>query len=532
MPIGLAYTYKLQIDFGHGGSYSHALADVTARWMNFNLVYGFQDPYGVVAPPSKLTFRLRNNDGLLTPSNTSSAFYGLLTRGTLVKITATYNGTTYINWTGKIASIKPRIEQTADPQNNAVVDITAEDPMQKLLKGQIFPKLQTSVTINAALTAIMNSTDMPVVWPYASSWAVLDVSVMGTARLYSPDLLTASVSSTTLPYVGDNASDRYNSVGMGSYITDLMMAECGGRFFWNGSKFEFQDRYYSSNQALSPGVALTLYSDDLRNADYRYGEDLVNAVTVTFEPRQVGSVGTVLYSAPRVITLRALDSLTVNCQYRDPNTPNARIGALTTIDPVAGTDYIANTASDGSGSNVTAYITASLQAKAQSASVTLVNPTGIDVYITTLQVRGTPLYTYERQTVTAVDAQSVYDNDPIPQSYNVKLIGDVDTALGYAQTQVARFKDAIDRFQSIRFIANTTKLLTASVSIGSLITVNDNENSRSNHTYVVVGIQHQADAAKREHYTTYTLSPLGRDAYWLLGVAGSSELDDTAIIAL
>jgi hypothetical protein len=526
------YTYKLQIDFGHGGLYAHALADVTARLMDGDLRYGMNEPYQEIANASSLSFRLQNHDNALTPDNTAGAYYGLLTKGTLVKFTATYAGTTYISWTGKVAKIMPRVEQNADPQNNAYVQVVVEDPMNELLAGQIFPQLQTNVTVNTALATMLNSSDMPVIYPYASYWNVIGVSVIGTAKILGQDLFTSVVSTRTLPYVGDNMSDALNSVGMKSFIDDVVKAELGGRFFWNGSQFEFQDRYYATT-TLNGAISLTLDSNDLMHVDYRDNEDVMNDATVTCQPRAVGSAGTIIYSAPRTISLAAGQSTDTVCHYRDATAQNARIGASVVIDPVSGTDYIANSASDGSGSSLTSYISVTIVKKAQSAVVTLRNSGTTDAYITTLQLRGTPLYTFERQTVRATDAQSINDYGRYPKTYNLKLIADIDTALGYAQTQVARFKDPIARFQSVTYVASDSlKLLTADIDIGNLITINDSVNTKANRDYTIVGVMHHVDAAKREHTTMLTLSPIANEAYWVLGQVGSSELGSTAIVAL
>lgn len=525
------YTYKLLIDFGHLGTYAHALADVTNRWRDdFSVNIGFTDPYGEVAPPSKLTFRLNNGDRKLNPDDTTSPYYGLITKGTLVKYTHSYNSTVYFTWIGKISRIRPIVEPFENGDN--WLEITAEDPMNQLLDAQILPTLQTDILIHNALESIVENALSSVIYPYPSSWSVLDVSALDTAKLLDQDLYMSSASGVTLPYVGDNASDRYHTVGARSMIADLMSAEVGGRFFWNGQKFEFQDRYFAVTSALDT-PALAFEASDIYKGDYRLGDDLQNDVTATFQPRAVGTAASIIYTLERVVSIGGGQSRVITCQYRDPDNQTARIGALNVLDPVSGTDFVANSASDGSGTNVTSDIVAAIQVFAQNAKITLVNTGANTAHITTLQLRGTPLFTYERETVNAVDAQSINDNGRYPRSYQFKLIADEETAQGFANIQVARFKDQFARFHTVTFVANDSlKLLKNTVTIGQTVTITDYTATKHVREYAVTGIQHKANASSKRHETTFTLSPIARETYWTLGVAGLSELDSTAVIGL
>jgi hypothetical protein len=526
------YTYRVQIDFGHAGDYSHTLADVTARLTETgSLITGFQNPYADVAPPSKLDIKLRNDDNALTPDNTTSAYYGLLTRGTLIKFTASYNSVAYITWVGKIDVIRPAANRNANPKQGILVNIVAIDPMEQLLNAQIFPELQTDITISDALAYIIENAASTLVYPYPSSWSVLGVSTLGTAKLLDQDIFTSTTSTTTLPYYGDNSADNKNSVGAGQEIKTLMTTEFGGRIFWNGAKFEFQGRYYAIASALAvPALALT--SADIESVDYVEGTDIVNDVTVTYMPRSVGTPASVIYSSEHTFSIGAGQTRKVTAHYRDPNTPTARIGAFDVLEMEASIDYLANSLEDGGGTNLTSFIFANREVKAQSASISLTNSGITDAYITTLQLRGTPLTTYERETVTAVDAQSIHDHGRYPRTYNFKLVADEATAQAMANIQISRFKDPIARFNNTTVVVNSLKLVTSTAAIGQTLTVDEHTNTKHAREYTIAGIQHRFDAGSRVHRTTYTLSPIAREQYWILGEAGFSELDSTAIIAL
>jgi hypothetical protein len=528
------YTYKFQIDFGHAGDYSHALADVTALTeTDGSLMIGFTDPFGHIAPPSRLQFKLRNDNRLLATGNTSSPYYGLLTRGTLAKITLSYAGTDYVTWQGKIQKIKPEVHPHANPDANNYIAITVECPMNQLLTAQIYPKLQTNVLVHDALTSVIKEATKNVVYPYPSSWAVVGVSLVGTARvLDQSNIFTYNPSLSTLPYVGDNSADALHTVGARSLIDDIMMAEAGGRFFWDGTGFQFQDRYYSLASALSGG-ALALTAADIVRGDYRSGDDLLNDVEVTYQPRQVGVVGTVIYSSERAILVGAGQTKKVTAHYRDPDIPTARIGAYDVINLVSGTDFVANSVADGSGTALTSFISASLQPAGQSTAIILTNTGVTDAWITTLQVRGTPLYTYERESVNAVDAQSIYDYGRYSKSLQYKLVEDDTTAQGIANINIIRFSRQFERWHSVTFmVSDALKLVTSTVAVGLVVSIDEQTSTKTSREYAVMGIRHEWDKSIGTHAVTYILSPIAREQYWVLDVPGYSELDTTAILAL
>lgn len=532
MSSGLGYTYKLQIDFGHAGDYSHALADVTARLrMDWMLTLGFQNPYAQIAPPSNFNFFLYNGDKALSPENTLGAYYGLLKRGTLVKITASYNATVYQTWIGKIEKILPAVNPNVNMSQNGVVTVVCEDFTNELMNTQIFPVLQTDVLVHEALEVIMEEAALNVVLPYESSWALVDVSLVDTARVPNSDIFTTDTMTTVIPFVGDNSSDALNTVGVQSIVKDIMGIEDGGRFFYNGEQFEAQGRYHAADASLVD-PALTLLAIDIEEVRYTEGDDLANDITVTYQPREVGTPSSIIYSAESEIAINAGQAYSRRVHFRDATTPTARIGATDIVPLVSGVDYIANSVTGGAGVDITSFVFASHQNSAQSTSITIVNTASITAYITTLQIRGTPLRTYERETVKAVDAQSVADNRRRPKTYVYKLVSDEEMAQGLANIQVARFKDPIARFATITYLANSnSKLITYSPTVGDIIRVSEQTSTKHARDYTLTGYVVRVNK-ENPHRITLTLSPIAREKWWLLGVSGSSELGSTAIIAI
>lgn len=538
--------YEVHIDFGRSTSwasiYNHTLSDVTNRLVSLDWAWGMADSYQEFAPPARATVVLRNHDNLLMPDNTSSAFYGLLTRGVLARIRGTVNGTVTMTWHGKLSKVVIGTDRMANP-NSAVVTLTFEDESAKMQQAEFFPPFDTDVTTSTAISDAF--AQAVVASPYEGAYWILGASTLGeNTKLYDPAgiLHTLNSGNTTLAYIGDN-SDRGAGVNFQSYLRDIVAAELGGRFYYNAAVtppgFDFHNRNYDITQYASSGSALTLYAKDIEKATYVYGDDVFNDVTVNYQPREVGTSNVVLGEIDHSVQVSPQQSREITLRFRDPDNKDVRVGGTSLVALESGVDYIANTASDGSGSDMTANLGMTvINTSGQSITLSLSNTSlSTSLYVTTLQQRGLPVYTYAQQSIHEVDVDSVKDYGLFKKSYSLKLVSDDDLASNYARLQVNRFKDPIGRFMNVTFVANTNNTLMGYASttysqVGTIITINDTTLTKQNTQYVIVGVRHSVTAQMRQHRVTWTLKPLQRERYWLLGVTGWGELGQKTYLGL
>lgn len=132
-------------------------------------------------------------------------------------------------------------------------------------------------------------------------------------------------------------------------------------------------------------------------------ERSVNMVRGTMHPSRDGTTTVTVWSLPSEteILVQPRETRRFDVRYTDPEQPTTRVTALGVLNPVASTDYTANSAPDGSGTDLTADVTVTLSASYPSTGeLTVVNTGSVDAYLIAPQVRG--VLTYHDPEVTIV----------------------------------------------------------------------------------------------------------------------------------
>lgn len=492
--------------------------------------YGCTQYSEAVAPPSQMTITVNNSGGQFLPG--AGAIGSAVTKGMIVRLRASYNGSYYPLYIGTLDTI--RFSVGIDGDRHAILIVT--DPMPQLLNALYTPVLQQNVTTDQVLQKVFDS--YAITYPNPGWYWILGTpgySEVGvTTWLLDNALTNFETGATTFAFAGDiTGADA--SLNAQSFLREYVYGELGGRFFWDApsAQFKFFNRNHDVNaapSALSPGV---LELDE--PPDYLFADDLLNRVTVNYYPRITGVAGSVLYPSPTSpITLTAKQAYTFTARYQDPNAPNAQVAASTTIYPVAGLDYIANSASDGSGSDQTAFVTVSVNPLATSAQVTLVNNSGSTVYLTTFQLRGTPLTAYTRATVVNSDGISLGSYGDFPRTVEITTLGDAVLAQSYASYLVQRYKTPLARIGGASIWGNrdaATLLNALTLGVGSAVELDDAFLQNVSNKYVITALHHTLTPI-RHHWVRLSLEPLDRSLYWILGDATLSILNTTTRLSI
>lgn len=501
-------SYIFEIDLDKDGAFSNPDGIVSASLLSITWGLGMPNSLNQIARPMSATLVFSDPD-LLFSRDKGTAPFGRILRGLMGRLQVVVNDNTYTLMTGWIMSVS-----THDRANGTISTLVIEDKMLFLQDAEYVPTVSTDIRIDEEIQNIFDSGIIG--YPYESTYWILGGSTLGVDTRLFQDMgfVDAEESKTTLDFAGD-AADRGNGVSALGYIMDLVQAEMGGRFFVDRyGQFTFHNRHHDVR-------AETV--DTFTNGDYtdsQAAEDaLYNDIVVNYYPRDVGTVGTVLFQSDNVpITISGGTTRTITGRYRDVDNEDATVGGKDVITPVANTDISANSASDGSGDDVLAQLNVSYELGGTSTKFVIDNPTGSTIYITKLQVRGTPLISHQQQEAKKNSASSVYQYGYSPMMpIDARFISDADLADGFANQMLARFESPLIIYDSIAFELGQSDELDERIlkrCIGDRIQVT---NSVSGHDldYVIVGEGHSISG--RRHSVRWQLRPASRVKAWILG---------------
>ena len=173
--------------------------------------------------------------------------------------------------------------------------------------------------------------------------------------------------------------------------------------------------------------------------DLRYSlsdSEVINEVRVRGIPRHVVNSLQVVAELQDVIAIPASGAVGFWLEYRDPRNLEAA-PAIDVQTPVATTDFMTNTASDGSGSDTTGTTSVSVGLFAETAVNTVFNGTGSTVYLTRYQVRGEPIVRDPFIAVEYLDTDSQDSYGVQKRTIESRLIGTVSQAETRARDYVS-----------------------------------------------------------------------------------------------
>lgn len=289
-----------------------------------------------------------------------------------------------------------------------------------------------------------------------------------------------------------------------------------------GGTLYFENRHH---RASNPTVLFTFTNDPARDGLTvpATRSDVWRKVLVAVHPtNNVATAATIVLWSLQKATLLLQPgetNSTVFGAFFDPTTKE-HIGANSTSAVTATTDYLMNSAADGSGSNLTANLTATASATGLGVAWTLTNTGATAGYVTLLQIRGIPIYRYDAQiqlTVTGSYGDQVLD-------YDMPLQNDVNVATSVGQFFTSILAVLYARVKSVKFLANKSAAYMAAalqLEPGDRIAITETVTGLA-HQFTInsVGLQGERGGIL---WCTWGLEPATLQAFWLWGVAGASE---------
>lgn len=350
---------------------------------------------------------------------------------------------------------------------------------------------------------------------------------------FAPDAIEVQESPDTYPYALDNTEDEKSTVL--NELQKLALSELAVIYQKADGTVVFESRI---NRAKSSGSVDTFEDvSSLSGFDHAAARnDTISRIQLITHPRRVDSGNTtVLFRLDNPVQVGSGSTATILGPYRDPNQEASRVGGTDMQTPVAGTDYSANSKSDGTGTDLTSQVSLAVNFGGNGAKVTIQNNAPQTAWITLLQLRGRGIYDYQNVVAEAEDATSQvnigttvtadmpYQNDPIfaeeAAIWLLSVYAEFDRTARTATVFVPRSdEDFADRVL-VREISDRIGIVEAMTGF----------DGSDDAVFFIQSVSLTIDA--RDNLSiSWGLAPVNTGQFWLLEVPGQSELDNTTIL--
>lgn len=339
---------SVRVDWNNDGAYSQPGDDVSA-----DVRYPVSTSRGRSAATDEpkagsARFALRNGEGTYTPFNSASPLYPHVIGGRPVTIVATYLGVEYPVFVGRCGP------ETGRFAPDGQIEFAALDAFEELRKGKTSTELLRDMHVHEVIGQVLDDI----------GWPALKRLVDAPSQLLS---VFANKSFKEAPLTTLQLAARQELGGM-------VLIDRGGNFCFYSRDHWAKQPVYATLSGTFDDLIPTLRQEDLvdtvRGAYARFAVDASLSAVYT-----MSADGRPLYPG-------------LDARNRFEVTFNG-IGATGVIEPVAVTDYTANTQPDGSGTDSTAQVVVhSLSASSKGGAIWFENLDSGPLYLSALQIRG------------------------------------------------------------------------------------------------------------------------------------------------
>lgn len=499
------------------------------------LTRGFQSPApdDLVSAPGTISFGLNNSahnsggvQGYYSPDS-AALRHGFQT-GIRCRYQVTANGTTRTRFYGWLQEVVPK-PGLFDEQTVAVTGATW---MQ-----------MASSTIVAGVVAQINQ---------RGDQLTATLLALGT---FPPFATALSAGVDTFPYALDDLDPTRSTIVDGfdstakSGLLDRIWEKADGTLV-------FESRW-AREQGVSNAITLTDVAPGgspglalIALPAKRSRASLLNRFQVTVHPKRVDAAAVILYAYQTSASdpmIAPMSTVTIQAPYVDPANPANRIGGFNTLIDNGGggsmigasgnlptADWQITSAAAGGGTDISANFTVTVVYSGTQATFTITNLSTVTGFLSRLQCRGQGIYDYQvavgvaanassqnaqGQVVTQIDCP--YQPDP-----NFAQLGAQYLALLFGTPQTA-LDQGVQMFVHGGDEATMDTLLQREIS--DAIAITETVTGLSSGLFWINAVQESYD--ERMNLTlTWMLQPRDPNQYWILGVAGRSELGQTTVL--
>lgn len=255
----------------------------------------------------------------------------------------------------------------------------------------------------------------------------------------------------------------------------FLLLETGGKILLDEGSLEPAVTEDAALAADAEGYNILLSEDGLLNASIIRAHPVITDTSLK-----------VLYKLGTPLFIPAGKTVPFSAHYTDPS-GLSQVSGTNMQTPVATTDYLANTAADGSGTNKTTDIVVTATYYGDTVYYSIENNSTSGVYITFLQARGYGIYYGNSIESTKDDADSQEAYGYAPFQFDMKYQKDAYLADMCGQSVIEEYKFPKSRITKMNYLANLNKNHLVSflvLTIGSLILGTEDRSNISNHYYI------------------------------------------------
>jgi hypothetical protein len=550
MAVYADWAIELMLD---GSNWTDVSADVVGK---VSVRYGIlaNGPLDRVAGAGQMIFQLDNSAsnsggklGYYSPGhiNCRSGFQA----GIKVRLVFSYQGVPYGKFHGRIPAggidVKPGVYK------GRRVEVTVADWMEQAAIHRMYlPSIETSKRMSEVVPLIVaNMPITPLATDYNQTESTFETAFDTVRNKTTAISEMAKLALSELGYiyvkrdqtngetlVTDGRFERSNTtsltqvaVGIDKLLCEdgsFLLQETGDHLIFDGEVVDA-----TINKPVSGG-----YRNPWVNMEVSHGKQLFNDIRYTSYPTYVDAAATtVLFSLNSTIEIApGITKSNVLGRYRDPTGGAASVSGKDMVVPAATTDYLFNTAADGSGTDITANLTVTASYGTEGVNYSLENTHAtLTGYVIKLQARGKGIYTYDPMTLMLEDAASKVIHGTRILNLDLKYERNIETAYNFASVHLNQYKDPQTAVETVEFVANHDGYAMATFlgcDIGSKFSLYD-DLSAVNGDYFINGIEFAIMPGKVIYCTWYP-SSAANDVYvyWYLGEAGKSELGVTTFL--
>lgn len=419
MTINLTWT--LEVDWNNDGTFED---DIVSRTFGLKVTRGRKTLISEGRDGGRFTrqdigtcvLKVDNEDGYFDMLNTGSAIYPNALPGRECRIKVNDGSNTYPVFRGRIDDIAP-----VGSDFNKTATITVKDgwaALQNKISYGVVQGEDTGSLIGRVLDKagyIFSNGGGVTVWRFPTR--------IGVSSYFGPPAWTRNLGT------GTDTVDYWwlKDVVAADAINDLAESEFG--LFWFGADgvANFLGRHALYNQASLATLPQETFLNTISTRQSL--KTMRNTIQVTAYPKVISSAPVVLWKLGQKPLIAAGQSQTFWPAFKFEN---RTVAAREIISPAASVDYTGNSLADGTGSDMTSALSISATAQAETAEVVVTNTGVVDVYMTSLQVRGTAIDTPYEVVKSSADSDSVDSLGPYVLAADLPWQDDALTAQDFA----------------------------------------------------------------------------------------------------